>query len=161
MLAFLVPMLLTNTLQAVYMVIDMMWAGRLLGAKGVAVVATGMPVVFFLASLVSGITIGASILAGQAYGSKNHAMLTDIVSSSAIGVVGVSLAVSVAGVFLCGPHSQAHQHAGLAFRRRPRLPFPDHRQHGAGGPGTVVRGHDNGRGRLAHAVRGARHHAGA
>lgn len=103
MLAFLVPMLLTNTLQAVYMVIDMIWAGRLLGAKGVAIVATGMPVVFFLASLVSGITIGASILAGQAYGSKNHSLLTDIVSSSAIGVVAVSLAVSVLGVFLCGP----------------------------------------------------------
>lgn len=103
MFKFLIPLLLGNMLQAVYMLIDAIWAGRLLGPAGVAVVATGMPVAFLLSSVVIGIIVGASILAGHAFGAKNRAALTDIVSTSMIGTAGISLAISVAGVIFCGP----------------------------------------------------------
>jgi putative MATE family efflux protein len=85
------------------MLIDAMWAGRLLGSSGVAIVATGMPVMFFLTSLISGIVVGAAILAGQAYGSGNREMLSDIVSTSAIGMGATALLLSVLGVVFCEP----------------------------------------------------------
>jgi len=103
MFSFLVPLLLSNTLQALYMLIDAMWAGRLLGATGVAIVATGMPIIFFLSSVFAGIIVGAAILAGQAFGSKNHELLSDIVSTSAIATVAASVVISVLGVVFCGP----------------------------------------------------------
>src|ERR1035437_9414028 len=84
MLAFLVPLLLSNVMQAFYILIDAFWAGRLLGSIGVAIVAIGMPVIFLLSSLFIGLVVGASILAGQAYGSHNREKLSDIISSSVI-----------------------------------------------------------------------------
>ena len=102
MVSFLVPLLLGNMLQAAYMMIDAIWAGRLLGPSGVAIVATGMPVIFFLSSFFAGIVIGASILAGQAFGSKNREALSDIVSTSVIATAALSLAVSIPGVIFCG-----------------------------------------------------------
>lgn len=102
MFSFLVPLLLSNTLQALLMLIDAMWAGRLLGSTGVAIVANGMPVIFFLSSLMAGIIVGAAILAGQAFGSKNYELLSDIVSTSAISITAVSLFISVSGVAFCG-----------------------------------------------------------
>jgi len=102
MIKFLIPLLLSNMLQAAYMIIDAIWAGRLIGPSGVAIVATGMPVVFLLSSLIAGIIIGASILAGQAFGSKNHSALSDIISTSLIGTVAASVIVSIIGVVFCG-----------------------------------------------------------
>ncbi len=103
MLTFLVPILLSNMLQAMYVLIDAIWAGRLLGSAGVAIVATGMPVIFLLSSLVAGLVIGSSILAGQAFGSRNREMLSDIISSSAIGMTILSIVLSVIGVAVCKP----------------------------------------------------------
>jgi putative MATE family efflux protein len=103
MLSFLVPMLLVNTLQALYMLIDAVWAGQLLGSYGVAIIATGMPVIFLLSSFIAGIVVGAAILAGQAFGSGNHKMLSDIISTSLIGTVAVSLLISIPGIVFCGP----------------------------------------------------------
>lgn len=101
MFSFLVPLLLSNMLQAAYMLIDALWAGRLLGSAGVAIVATGMPVIFFLSSLFAGIVVGASILAGHAFGSKNRELLSDIVSTSAIATGAFSLIISIPGVIFC------------------------------------------------------------
>ena len=103
MISFLVPLLLSNMLQAVYMLIDAIWAGRLIGSSGVAIVATGMPVVFLLSSFVAGIIIGASILAGHAFGSKNREVLSDIVSTSVIATAAISLFISLLGVLFCAP----------------------------------------------------------
>jgi putative MATE family efflux protein len=103
MITFFIPILLANMLQAVYVLIDAMWAGRLLGTVGVAIVATGMPIMFFLSSLIAGLTMGASILAGQAYGAKNRALLSDIISSSVIGVLALTLVIAVLGIAFCAP----------------------------------------------------------
>jgi putative MATE family efflux protein len=103
MFAFLVPLLLSNTLQAFYILIDAMWAGRLVGSAGVAIIATGMPVIFFLSSFLGGIVVGSSILAGQAFGSHNRGMLSDIISSSAIGAVALSVFISILGILFSGP----------------------------------------------------------
>lgn len=103
MISFLIPILLSNLLQAAYMLIDAFWAGRLLGSEGVAVIATGMPVVFLLSSLIGGIIFGASIMAGHAFGSRNRDSLTDIISTSAIGTTAMALFISVAGVIFCKP----------------------------------------------------------
>jgi putative MATE family efflux protein len=102
MVTFLVPLLLSNTLQALYLLIDAIWAGRLLGSSGVAIVATGMPVIFFLSSFMAGIVVGASILAGQAFGSRNREKLSDIISSSAIGTLALSASISIPGVIFSG-----------------------------------------------------------
>ena len=103
MFSFLIPLLMSNMLQALYMLVDAFWAGRLLGAQGVAIVTSGMPVMFLLSSLMAGVIVGASILAGHAFGSKNREALSDIVSTSALGTVAISLVFSVLGIVFCAP----------------------------------------------------------
>jgi putative MATE family efflux protein len=75
----------------------------LMGSYGVAIIATGMPIIFLLSSLIAGVIVGAAILAGQAYGSRNHEALSDIASTSLLGTVIVSVIISILGVIFCGP----------------------------------------------------------
>ncbi|MGA2091587.1 MAG: MATE family efflux transporter, partial [Endomicrobiales bacterium] len=98
LIVFLAPLLLSNVLQAFYILIDAFWAGRLLGSIGVAIVAIGLPVIFLLSSLFIGLVVGASILAGQAFGSHNRQELSHIISSSIIATAALSVSISILGV---------------------------------------------------------------
>ncbi len=66
-----VPVILANTLQTVYQLIDTFWVGRL-GASAVAAVSLSMPILFFLISLAMGITMAGSILIAQYNGKGNN-----------------------------------------------------------------------------------------
>ena len=69
-LAFLVPMIISNILQALSGTVNNIYLGQMLGVKAMAAVSAFFPVLFFLISFMIGLGAGASVLIGQAWGAK-------------------------------------------------------------------------------------------
>jgi putative MATE family efflux protein len=102
-LVFSMPMIANNLVQAIYGVIDAFWVGKLVGHEALAAVSTAMPVIFFTASLLIGLGIAATIMTGQAYGARDNAMLSRIISNSFFGSMGIALGLTITGIILAPP----------------------------------------------------------
>lgn len=71
-LIFLVPMILSNILQALSGTINNIYLGQMLGVSAMASVSAFFPVLFFLISFMIGLGAGAAVLIGQAWGAKEN-----------------------------------------------------------------------------------------
>ena len=69
-LAFLVPMIISNILQALSGTVNNIYLGQLLGVGAMASVSAVFPVLFFLISFMIGLGAGAAVLIGQAWGAN-------------------------------------------------------------------------------------------
>ncbi|TAI59975.1 MATE family efflux transporter [Bradyrhizobium sp. Leo170] len=67
-LAFLLPMMLSNILQALFGTINSVYLGQMIGVDALAAVSVFFPVMFFLIAFVMGLSSGATVLVGQAFG---------------------------------------------------------------------------------------------
>ncbi|TAL30001.1 MAG: MATE family efflux transporter [Spirochaetes bacterium] len=101
LVAFSVPMILANLFQSLYSIIDGIFVGQILGHEALAAVSISTPLIFFLMALVIGLGIAAIVLVGQAYGAKNHELLSSILVNSFVLNVAISLAIT-ACIFLWG-----------------------------------------------------------
>lgn len=73
LLAFSVPFLLANLLQALYGAVDLWVIGKFGGGKiGVAAVSNGGELMHLVMSFIMGITTGATVLIGQYFGAGNR-----------------------------------------------------------------------------------------
>ena len=74
LLAFSVPFLIANLIQALYGAVDLMVVGWYCSPESVAAVSTGTQVTQIITNLVSGLTMGGTILVGKytACGMKNR-----------------------------------------------------------------------------------------
>lgn len=97
LVAFSIPMLLANLLQAVMGLVGAIWVGRLLGFRAFASVSSSMPVIFLFVSAIIGLTMATNVLVGQAYGSKNMDFLAKVLSNSFMSSVVMCVAVSGLG----------------------------------------------------------------
>jgi Na+-driven multidrug efflux pump len=98
-LALLTPWILTHALQSAGGLLDGFWLGRLLGVRGIATAASFFPVFFLLLSLIIGLGAGATILAGQAWGARDAALLRRVGATAFVTAFGTGLVVAVAGAF--------------------------------------------------------------
>jgi putative MATE family efflux protein len=69
-LAFLVPMIISNMLQALSGTANNIYLGQMLGVGAMASVSAFFPVFFFLIAFMIGLGSGAAVLIGQAWGAK-------------------------------------------------------------------------------------------
>jgi putative MATE family efflux protein len=69
-LAFLVPMIASNMLQATSGTVNNIYLGQMLGVGAMASVSAVFPVLFFLIAFMIGLGSGAAVLIGQAWGAK-------------------------------------------------------------------------------------------
>src|SRR5882757_7668051 len=88
-LAFLLPMMLSNILQALFGTLNNVYLGQMIGVNALAAVSVFFPILFFLISFIIGLGAGSSILIGQAWG----AGLRDKVKT----VAGTAFSVSLIG----------------------------------------------------------------
>jgi len=72
LLLFAVPFLIANILQSLYGAVDLFVVGRYCGAESVAAVSTGTQVTQIVTSLITGLTLGSTILIGDAMGSRQY-----------------------------------------------------------------------------------------
>ena len=72
LLRFAVPFLIANVLQSLYGAVDLLVVGRYCSAKSVAAVSTGTQVTQIVTSLITGLTLGSTILIGQYMGGRDY-----------------------------------------------------------------------------------------
>ena len=70
-LIFLLPLIATNILQNLSGTINTVFVGQMMGVNAIAAVAVFFPILFCLMAFVIGLSAGATVLVGQAWGAKN------------------------------------------------------------------------------------------
>lgn len=89
---FLMPMMLTNILQAMAGTVDGIYVGQMLGVDAIAAVSVFFPVFFFMLAIVIGVASGATVLIGQAWGAGD--------ADKARTIAGTALALVLTGGLL-------------------------------------------------------------
>jgi putative MATE family efflux protein len=99
-LAFLAPLMLSNALQSLFGTVSNALLGQMIGVDALAAVSVFFPVMFFLFAFVMGLSTGATVLIGQAWGAGKPDRVQAVAGATL--AVGLLLAVTVAlvgGVF--------------------------------------------------------------
>ena len=65
---FLIPLMISNVLQAASQTFSLIFLGRLIGVHALAAVSAVFPIIFLLFAFLIGVGSGSSVLIGQAYG---------------------------------------------------------------------------------------------
>jgi len=86
-LIFLAPLMLSNALQSLFGTVSNALLGQMIGVDALAAVSVCFPVMFFLFAFVMGLSTGAAVLIGQAWGAGER----DAVKA----VAGVTLAIGL------------------------------------------------------------------
>lgn len=92
-LRFLAPLMLSNALQSLFGTVSNVYLGQMIGVDALAAVSTFFPVFFFLFAFVMGLSTGATVLIGQAFGAGEHGKIKITVGTTL--AVGLLLSVSV------------------------------------------------------------------
>lgn len=98
-LRFLAPLVLSNALQSLFGTVSNVYLGQMIGVDALAAVSAFFPVMFFLFAFVMGLSTGATVLIGQAFGAGEHDRIRIVVGTTlAIGLL-LSLSVALVGGF--------------------------------------------------------------
>lgn len=92
-LRFLAPLMLSNALQSLFGTVSNVYLGQMIGVDALAAVSTFFPVFFFLFAFVMGLSTGATVLIGQAFGAGEHGRIRIVVGTTL--AVGLLLSMSV------------------------------------------------------------------
>ena len=95
--AILVPMLLTNILQGVSGTLDGIYIGQMLGVDALAAVSAFFPLFFVFFAIIIGLSSGATVLVGQAFGAGKHAAVRAVAGTALALMLCLGGAVSVIG----------------------------------------------------------------
>lgn len=93
-LRFLAPLLLSNALQSLFGTVSNVYLGQMIGVDALAAVSVFFPVMFFLFAFVMGLSTGATVLIGQAFGAGESGRIKIVVGTTL--AVGLLLSISVA-----------------------------------------------------------------
>lgn len=95
LLVFAVPFLIANVLQSLYGAVDLFVVGRYCTAESVAAVSTGTQVTQIITSLVTGLTLGSTVIIGQFKGQGNEARVKQTIGTTLTVFAGVALFLTV------------------------------------------------------------------
>ena len=98
LLIFSLPMLAGSVLQTAYSLVNAFWVGKYLGTNALAAVTVSFPAIFVLVALGAGLTIATNILIAQYVGAREWEKLKDVVQTSIIVVVFLSMAFLALGL---------------------------------------------------------------
>src|SRR3569833_397932 len=102
-LLFLVPLMLSNILQAMSGTINNIIIGQLVGVDALAAAAAFFPILFFLMSFIIGLASGSTVLIGQAYGAKNELKVKEIAGTTMTVTFLGGIVVAILGVIFIKP----------------------------------------------------------
>lgn len=81
-LVFLLPMMASNILQSLFGTINNVYLGQMIGVDALAAVTVFFPVMFAFIAFVMGLSSGASVLIGQAFGAGEHGKVKAIAGTT-------------------------------------------------------------------------------
>ncbi|WP_407186473.1 MATE family efflux transporter [Bradyrhizobium centrosematis] len=97
---FLAPLMLGNALQSLFGTVSNVYLGQMIGIDALAAVSVFFPVMFFLFAFVMGLSTGATVLIGQAFGAGEHDKIKIVAGTTlAIGLLLSILIALVGGLF--------------------------------------------------------------
>src|SRR5690554_4150350 len=96
---FAIPLILGNLMQHLYSVADSIIVGKFLenGEQGLAAIKAAFPVIFFLVSLVVGISNGGSIIISHFFGKKDLEGINKAIETINIFLFICAIIISVIG----------------------------------------------------------------
>lgn len=98
LIAFSVPLLLGNILQALYNTVDSIWVGRFIGPQALGAVSVSFPLIMILISLVIGLTVGTTVLVSQYAGANNREMIEKTINNSFLILGSGAIIVTIIGL---------------------------------------------------------------
>lgn len=98
-----VPMMMTNALQSIAGTVDGIYLGHLIGTEAIAAVSAFFPVFFFLLAIVIGLSAGATVMIGQAWGARDLARVRNIAGTALLMMLAAGACVSVLGGLFATP----------------------------------------------------------
>lgn len=100
LISFTIPLVMGNIFQLLYNAVDSIIVGKCVGEEALAAVGTSNPLVTLIILFISGLCMGAGILMGMLYGAKDYEKLQRQISSTMIGGLLFSIAVTMIAVIL-------------------------------------------------------------
>ena len=98
-LIFLLPLIATNILQNLSGTINTIFVGQMMGVDAIAAVAVFFPILFCLMAFVIGLSAGATVLVGQAWGAQNVEKVRCVVGSTLFMTLIGGSVIAALGVF--------------------------------------------------------------
>lgn len=96
-LRFLAPLMLGNALQSLFGTVSNAFLGQMMGVDALAAVSAFFPVMFFLFAFVMGLSTGATVLIGQAFGAGEHDKIKRVFGTTlAVGIL-FSVPIAILG----------------------------------------------------------------
>ncbi|MGX4801313.1 MATE family efflux transporter [Bradyrhizobium guangdongense] len=96
-LRFLAPLMLSNALQSLFGTVSNVYLGHMIGVDALAAVSTFFPVLFFLFAFVMGLSTGATVLIGQAFGAGEHGRIKIVVGTTLAAGLLLSISIGLLG----------------------------------------------------------------
>ena len=97
LLVFLVPLMLSNVLQSASQTMASIWIGRLISTQALGAVSAVFPIIFLLFSFVFGVSSGASVLVGQAFGADDQHKVKRVAGTVLAAALYLGIVVAVVG----------------------------------------------------------------
>lgn len=113
---FSMPMLISVIFQQLYNIVDSVVAGQFIGPAALAAVGASYPITMLFMAVATGANIGCSVVVSQLFGARDFARMKTAVNTSVAAIVGVSVALTAAGLLAC--------HGLLAMLGTPQDIFP-------------------------------------
>ncbi len=96
-IVFLLPMMLSNILQALFGTINNIYLGQMIGVDALAAVSGFFPVMFFFIAFIIGLGSGSSVLIGQAWGAGDLAKAKAVAATTLTVALAGGAVIAVAG----------------------------------------------------------------
>ena len=88
LITLLVPILLSNTLNVVYNIVDSIWIGNIIGPLGLSAVAVSFPITLIMGSFAFGVNMANGVIVSQYYGAKDYDTVSHVIKvSTTLGVI--------------------------------------------------------------------------
>jgi putative MATE family efflux protein len=99
-LMFLLPLMAANILQSLSGTLNNIYIGQLLGVDALAAVSVFFPIMIFLISFIIGLSSGATVLIGQAWGAHNVDKVKEVAGTAFTATLLMGVVVALIGIFL-------------------------------------------------------------
>ena len=103
LIRFSLPFLLSNIIQALYSVADMLIVGWFRGDEAISGVSLGSQVTMLVTNLVIGFTVGGTVLISQYFGAKKHKDVNEAIGTLFTMLIAASVLLTAVFVVLAKP----------------------------------------------------------
>ncbi|MBQ9815764.1 MAG: MATE family efflux transporter [Lachnospiraceae bacterium] len=103
MFAFTIPFIITNLLQAVYNIADMIIVGHFAGASGLTAVGNGGAITMIILNFIIGLANGGAVMVAQMVGRKRQEEIPQVIGTVFLTFMALGIILTIAVIALTHP----------------------------------------------------------